>query len=112
MFLFVYGTLKKNFQYHYLIENQEFLGRAVTQDNYALFLYPEYDFPFLSTKEIFPVSGELYKIINIKDIDRLEEAPEFFYRKEIPVICNGVKFMAFAYFLIEEPLVKEPFFNF
>ena len=105
MFVFVYGTLKRGYSNHDLLEiiEAEFIGKAKTAK-------PTFDlinlraFPGLVWGDYF-VSGELYDVSdkNIGVIDRLEGHPDFYCRDVIPVSVDDliVEIEAWAYFINE-----------
>ena len=103
MFVFVYGSLKKGFKYHYLIENNSvFIGEAKTKDKYSMSEYKDHGYPFLSKKECSQIYGELYEIECIDDLDKLEGVPTHYYRDQMEIICSDIKYKAEAYFLVED----------
>lgn len=59
--IFVYGSLKKGFLRHSVLENQRYLGTAKTQPKYKM--YQVADFPGLKKSESGKsIWGELYEI--------------------------------------------------
>lgn len=85
--IFVYGTLKKNFENHFILDGADFLGEAITEKKYLL--VKSGGLPFLienseHEKATF-IKGELYKISDslLMDVDELEGHPNFYYRKPI-----------------------------
>jgi gamma-glutamylaminecyclotransferase len=105
MFIFVYGSLKKNFKYHYLIEDYAiFVDKAKTKDLYSLYRYKNYDFPYLSKNKSFNIRGELYEINDflLGQLDQLEGYPNFYTREKIAIISDsGITYNAIVYFLKE-----------
>lgn len=109
MYLFVYGTLKKGFLNHHLIEEASFVGENKTTKNYCMIDLGH--FPAILEKEEFgPISGETYladeKILRAVD----EFEGKWFYRKKIQ-LESGKE--AYAYFLSPEaiknkyPVIKD-----
>lgn len=85
--VFTYGTLKKGFSNHRLLENQNFLGKASTIGN--LFeLYENGRFPMVVGVERGKnIDGELYEIDDecLATLDWLEGVPHHYNRKTITV---------------------------
>jgi len=109
MFVFVYGSLKKDFKFHYLLENRSiFIGNAKTIEKYSLFRYKNFDFPYMNSIPSSVIHGELYKIDKktLKDLDLLEGYPIFYNRKQIQVISNGSNYLSYVYFLKEDLIEK------
>jgi len=82
--LFVYGTLKRGFKYHYYLAEARFLGVVRTKPRYRLYdcgLYP----CLVEWAEGESVEGELYHACGtiLTRIDRLEEVPILFARKVV-----------------------------
>jgi gamma-glutamylaminecyclotransferase len=89
--VFTYGSLKRNYGNHRLIEGQEFLGEATTLPNYRMYdcgLFP----CMVATEEGkgVAVKGELYKVDEktISRLDRLEGVPFLYKRVEIKLQDN------------------------
>jgi len=84
--VFVYGTLRKGFGNHRILASNPFEGKALTKDNYAMYIS---GLPFVVKDE--PVShivGEVYQLRDIKDlhrVDQLESHPDFYKRELIHV---------------------------
>jgi len=102
MYIFVYGTLKKGFHNHDLLENAEFVCEATTKEKY----------PMVNTEEHFPyliddkgighlIQGEVYRIDEtiLAMLDILEGYPEHYDRQQIQVISLGIELTATVYFL-------------
>lgn len=79
--VFVYGTLKKGYSNHSLLEGSEYLGKAKVYGG----LYLLGCIPFVSLKEKGIVCGEVYKINNhtLSLLDALEGFPGFYHRSLI-----------------------------
>lgn len=107
-YIFTYGTLKKGFSNHGLIEHLEFIGEALTCEKYQMYPCTNYAFPFLlkSEKNIF-IKGEVYKLNSIEDLnylDELEGYPTLYLREEIDVILikNSKTFKSIIYIKNED----------
>ena len=68
-------------------------------------------YPYLIEKrgKGYNVKGELYKIDfkTLKILDRVEEAPHYYYRKKIPVCFKDKKVYAYVYFVRKPPKFEE-----
>ena len=90
-YLFVYGSMKKNFRNNNRLKNERFIGQAVTRLKYIMFPAPSYNYPYaIENEQKYQLKGELYElttpnIINI--IDDFEGAPHYYYRKQTEVCC-------------------------
>jgi len=113
-FLFVYGSLKKGFDNHSLLEKStKRLGRASTVGKFAMYEDSFGNYPYLVKKPITKVDGELYEIKRKELLDKIDEfegAPDYYQRKKIKVKTHhGI---SFAYTYIREdtdiPKDKEP----
>jgi gamma-glutamylaminecyclotransferase len=98
--LFVYGTLRRGFENHEAyLQDAQFLGRAVTQNKFALFLG---DFPYLNkTPAVSSIVGEIYRVDEhtLAHIDCLEGHPEEYRRELITVVTEqGIEYSAWTYF--------------
>lgn len=90
----VYGTLKKGFSNHRLLQTSKFLGKALTKNKYKM---TRSGIPFVN--EDIPetqITGEVYEVDpeNMPSLDRLEgyrgnRENSFYYRKAIPVILEN-----------------------
>jgi len=102
MYLFVYGTLKKGFHNHDLLENAEFVCKATTKEKYPMVNTEEY-FPYLiDDKGVgHHTQGEVYKIDEtiLAMLDILEGYPEHYDRQQIQVVSLGIELTATVYFL-------------
>lgn len=94
--VFVYGSLKRGFGNHRLLEGQKFLGEASTNyDDYVMHSLGGYPgvihlqrSGYLYYKDKEPgqtyIVGEVYEVDDacMKALDRLEGAPSFYHREE------------------------------
>lgn len=92
--VFVYGTLKRGYRNHYLLEGKE--GKpayAIGMD-----MYEGPGFPFAKEGGGI-IKGELYEVERntLERLDRLEGHPFFYRRKIKEVVCDGKKQKAYVY---------------
>lgn len=98
MKLFVYGTKKKGFWNHRLLEGSK--GTHAVARNVRI--YNPYAMPLLVQEEGSQAKGELYEVDEklVEHLDRLEGCPRFFHRLECTVRAEGEHedSLAWAYF--------------
>jgi len=98
-FVFVYGTLRKGFGNYRLLSDAEFIGNAKTKDKYIMYAR---GIPFVSKNfSQSHIVGEVYKVDKktLRDLDRLEGHPNWYYREKVPVILeDGKEIEAWIYF--------------
>jgi len=107
MIVFVYGSLKKGKKLHSYLKKASFLGEAVTCEKYPMVLSKAGWYPYLIEKpnEGFYIKGEAYKITPklLKILDKIEEVPNYYYRKKICIKVGNKKYKAYAYFVKKPP---------
>lgn len=100
-FLFVYGSLKKGFDNHSLLtKSTKRLGKASTVGKFAMFEDSFGNYPYLVTKPINKIEGELYQINRkelLAEIDKFEGAPDYYQRKKIKVKTHHGISVAYTY---------------
>ena len=115
--VFVYGSLKKDFDNHHIIEKAKYKCKAKTLKRFDMYEEDYANYPYLlkrTTAKSYNVKGELYEIYRddiLKELDRFEDAPNYYERRTIKVkIYNGEVKKADAYFMKERkiPRNKEP----
>jgi len=113
-FLFVYGSLKKGFDNHTLLQKYaKRVAKASTIKKFAMYEDSFGNYPYIIDKPISRIIGELYEIRQrklLQKIDEFEGAPEYYQRRRIKVKTHqGVHF---AYIYIREneeaPLDQKP----
>jgi len=100
--VFVYGTLKRDFCNHALLDEAEFIGEATTVERFGFYLgaddyAPEVEeIPYLYrhpkvTDEAMSVHGEVWGISPtiLRQLDRLEGHPDWYRRESIQVQMNS-----------------------
>lgn len=86
--VFVYGSLKRGFHNHHLLETSELLGEATSCDRFVMW---GAGFPFLASKSRgHRVAGELYLVDleTLQCLDHLEGHPRF-YRRQSRLFRTG-----------------------
>ena len=86
--VFVYGSLKKGFSNHPVIENSKFLGNTETVDrNFRMFSLNYFPTVAETEGEDFTIIGELYDVDTktLQDLDRLEGNGHLYNRKKVKV---------------------------
>ena len=113
-FLFVYGSLKKGFDNHKLLQKYaKRVGKASTVSKFAMYEDDFGNYPYLVKEPITKVIGELYEIKRKELLDKIDEfegAPEYYKRKKIKVKTHKGVHLAFVYIRENEeiPKGKEP----
>jgi len=99
--LFVYGSLKKGFDNHNLLDKYaKRLGKAHTVKKFAMFEDSFGNYPYIIDAPHTKIQGELYKITRaelMKKIDEFEGAPDYYARKRIEVKSHHGVQRAFVY---------------
>ena len=110
-FLFVYGSLKKGFDNHKLLQKYaKRVGKASTVGKFAMYEDSFGNYPYLVKEPITKVMGELYEIKRkelLEKIDEFEGAPEYYQRKKIKVKTHKGINLAFVYIREDEEIPKE-----
>lgn len=86
--ILVYGSLKKGYGNHRLLERATFLGQATTVPSFTLLDLGH--FPGIVRSGSTPVMGELYEVDaeTLARLDRLEGHPGFYRREAIDVVLE------------------------
>lgn len=109
MLLFVYGSLKKDFSNHHLLNKAGFIKTCKTKDKFTMLDFGEY--PALIEKPSYTIEGELYEIDDNdlktqKEIDELEEYPALYDKKIIQLDSDELAFMYYIKDNIINNIVK------
>lgn len=100
-YLFVYGSLKKGFDNHKMLEKYtRRIGKAFTVAKFGMFEAEFGNYPYLIQKNISIIEGELYQITRKELLDRIDEfegSPEYYERKKIKVKTHRGITNAFVY---------------
>ena len=100
--VFVYGTLKRGFCNHTLLDEAEFIGEATTVERFGFYLGADdyapvvEEIPYLyrqpkAANEAMTVHGEVWEIspATLWQLDRLEGHPDWYRRESIQVQINS-----------------------
>ena len=110
IYLFIYGSLKKGFDNHHIIEKATYISKAKTVNKFAMYKNRKGDYPYLvKNQHIDNINGEIYKI-NRKDllikIDKFEDSPNYYQREKIKIKTrSGIK-TAYTYFYNSDMKIK------
>lgn len=102
MILFVYGTLKKGFENHYFLDGAKFLGCATTKHRYPMVnIVKAYPYLIDDKNNGKYINGEVYKIDReiLERLDHLEGYPDYYTRKKILLLQEGIEIVALTYFI-------------
>lgn len=99
--LFVYGSLKKNFDNHYLLNKYaKRVGKAITVGKFGMYEDDFGNFPYMVYEPIHRIKGELYQINRKELLDKIDEfegVPSLYVRKKIKVKTHKGVNIAYAY---------------
>jgi len=108
--LFVYGTLKKGFDNHYLLSRYtKRLGKAITVEKFGMFEDSFGNYPYLVFMPLNRVHGELYEVKQKELMDKLDDfegVPEFYQRKKILIKSHHGVEEAFVYIRLVSDIPK------
>lgn len=116
-FLFVYGSMKKNFFNSYLLKEQEFFGVATTRNKYKMYPSDDYLYPYLFTSDIEngnEIHGELYLVDMeyLKSvIDKVEGVDIGHYKRETLTVVTEEQEEVMAFVYIASSLVDSILFD-
>ncbi len=97
--IFVYGSLRNGHCNHHLLKDAYCFGIGSTEGSFAMYLVSGY--PYVTASESrYPIVGELYGIDDdtLKLLDRMEGHPRYYERREIPVLVEEKRYIAWLYF--------------
>ena len=99
--LFVYGSLKKGFDNHYLLnKHAKRIGKAITIGKFGMFEDGFGNYPYLIPVPKMRIHGELYEIQRkelLEKLDKFEGYPDYYERKKILVKTHRGPVRAFVY---------------
>ncbi|TGC09171.1 gamma-glutamylcyclotransferase family protein [Methanolobus halotolerans] len=103
MYIFVYGSLKKGFSNHNLLQSSEFICKTRTQEEFAMIdlnMFPG----VIKGKKVSRIQGEVYELDSntLEQIDMYEG--EWYSRESVELEAG---FRAQIYFLIKYPRYSE-----
>ena len=99
-YVFVYGTLKRGFGNHWLLENSEFKGECILHGNFEM--YKSGMIPYVIQTEgdgDAEIHGELYLVNGYtkNQLDALEGVPHHYVDRKVAVNVDGESTMASIY---------------
>lgn len=98
--VFVYGSLKRGFENHKWLENNngKYIGDGITKQS-IFKMYSVYNYYPAISKGNEKISGEIYKIDKncLMELDYLEGYPRIYKRDKFLIDCNGQTFEAYIY---------------
>ncbi len=104
--VFVYGSLKKEYSNHTVLGNAKLLGKGITKCKYTMVSLG--GFPgILLLKETSTIKGEVYKVGELGNLDRLEGYPTFYNRVKVNVELEKTDVSAWMYYLTNGEGYKE-----
>ena len=105
--VFVYGTLKRGFYNHRILEHANRLGNAVTCEKFTMFSLGPY--PMVMPKPKHKIKGEVYEVDDeiLERLDRLEGYPDFYTRVETEVIMQNKVINALIYIGASEKCINK-----
>lgn len=105
MHIFVYGSLKRGFSKHQLMEGSELICRTRTREYFAMI--DLHYFPgVLRDSQVSPIYGEVYDI-NSELLGKLDDYEGDWYYREHVELESG--FIAWMYFLRKVPCSMEKY---
>ncbi len=96
--LFAYGTLMSGYGNNAYLKKQKLIGKGKTVGEYTMYASC---IPFINENEkTSQIHGELWEVdIRVLPyIDALENHPNWYQRKEVPVTVDGKTYTAWLYF--------------
>jgi gamma-glutamylcyclotransferase (GGCT)/AIG2-like uncharacterized protein YtfP len=116
MYLFVYGSLRRGFPNHFLLEKSIYMGTYSTVDKYYMIGQVSKSFPYVVAEAEFEgqpsthIIGELYDIDAdvLKDLDDLEGHPDFYTRRLVRAtdeLGNNI-YSAYVYILENPEIIR------
>lgn len=89
IYIFTYGTLKRGFPNHHLLDDAIFVSNAITCEKYQMYPCTNEKFPFLiKSQKVQQIKGEVFKTNSkelLEDLDDLEGYPNLYLKEFIDV---------------------------
>ena len=103
-YLFVYGSLKKEFDNHIVLKEANYISKAKTINKFAMYKEENQNYPYIVKNEMIGqnIEGELYQITRkdvLAQIDEFENTPNYFKRTEILIKTRSQEVRAKTYVL-------------
>lgn len=95
--LFVYGSLKRGFRNHSVLEGAELVREASTEAGYRLVCYGEYPALAQERGSDERVFGELYRVdaADLPRLDEFEDVPRLYQRAEV-ILDDGCRAQSYV----------------
>ena len=107
--IMVYGSLKRGFGNHRLLETSKFMGNATTEPSFVMISLG--GFPGIVRGGETPISGEIFEVSDevLARLDRLEGHPTWYERQDITVtLTDGSTTEVEGYVLPASYLTRGP----
>jgi gamma-glutamylaminecyclotransferase len=114
IYVFVYGTLRKNQPNHKFLFSAEYIGTFISLQQFQMVSYRDFNFPYLledyiTNKSLTNITGEIYKVNQktLQQLDILEFHPKIYERKFHKFINDKNQIMeAWVYILNNEQIIN------
>jgi len=102
--IFVYGTLKKNYHNHYIIEDQTYIGKGVLSKENRFKMVSVGSFPAIvptPVGEAKDIEGEIWEVDEngFKKVDILEGFPTFYWRDQFNIDTEDRRHLCWVYYI-------------
>ena len=102
--IFVYGTLKKDYHNHYIIENETYIGKGTLKKENRFKMVSMGAFPAIvpaTVGEAKDIEGEIWDICEngFKKVDLLEGFPVFYWRDQFNIDAEDRRHLCWVYYL-------------
>lgn len=101
--IFTYGSLKKGFFNHHVVEDSRFIMKTTTEEKYDMVSFGLYPAVKESVKNKL-IQGELYEV-NVNILNRIDyiESNGYYYQRKL-IMVNGYDHPVWMYFIINEAI--------
>ena len=108
-YVFVYGTLKRGFCRHHVLENETFLGEVCTEPLYLLYDLGNYP-GLIKSDSGHSVTGEVYLVDDacLKQLDTIEAVGESLYSREPVQLAQPWNDLVVQTYIYQQPVEGLP----